>query len=150
MTLTERAENLRKMLPHHPEWYGTVLPDPMNEWNIIQWEQILGLYKPPYVPTFRKVTGTDGQMVWPLPDSDYFATMETAQKMADLYGDGAVFEVPFGGDGGLFSVDAKEYHTLVNGTSRNTGLIAAYYKRMPEDQFPGAADRAIRLALGLS
>lgn len=153
--MLERIRNLNKLLANRPDWYGTQpIREDSPENVVIMWEKALGIYKPPFMPTFRKVTGTDGQMTWPLPDTDYFATMETAQAMADKYGDGTVTEVDFGGTGGIFSVDAKEYHIAVNPASgiitlKNAGLIAAYYKRNPEDQFPGLADKLIKAILGL-
>lgn len=149
--MKERIENLNKLLAIRPDWYGTLQIREDSPANIVEmWEKALGTYKPPFTPMFRKVTGTDGQMVWPLPDTDYFATMETAQAMADKYGDNpTVTEVDFGGTGGIFSVDAKEYHITVKGESKNAGLIAAYYKRNPEDQFPGVADKLIKQVLGL-
>jgi hypothetical protein len=35
-----------------------------------------------------------------------------------------------------------------NGRTVNAGLLADYYQRMPESQFPGLADLMIRDAIG--
>lgn len=146
--MLKRIQNLNKIILTRPEWSGTVIPDNSPEWVVLQWEKVLGVLEPPFMPTFRAVTGTDGVMVWPLPDTDYFATMETAQAMADKYGDGTVTEVDFGGTGGIFSVSEKEFHiTIKGGELKNAGLIAAYYKRNPEDLYPGLADKLIRAVL---
>src|SRR5205823_11438339 len=57
---------------------------------------------PAFVPTFRSATVTDGVNVWPL-NSNYFASKETAQWIANKYGIGQVIETPFGGSGGPFA-----------------------------------------------
>src|SRR3954466_13977578 len=44
---------------------------------------------PPFTPAFRSATGTDGQFTWNL-NSNYFATKETAQWIANKYGTGEV------------------------------------------------------------
>src|SRR5215471_15890952 len=46
---------------------------------------------PPFVPSFRTATITDGRSVWPL-NSTYFASKDTAQWIANKYGTGQVFE----------------------------------------------------------
>lgn len=148
--MLERIRNINKLLENNPKWFATQpLRDDATEWEVIQWEKALGTYNPPFVPQYRLAIGSDGQMSWPLPDSDYFATRETAQLMANRYGDGTVTEVDFGGTGGLFTCSEKELHITVNGELKNAGLIAAYYKRNPEDRFPGVADKLIRQVLGL-
>ena len=103
---------------------------------------------PPFVPEFRKATGTDGVISWSL-NSTYFATKETAQWIADKFGAGEVVEVPFSGNGGIFASDAKELHVkLRDGRLVNAGLLAAYYERNPPDKFPGLAELLIRNVLG--
>jgi len=78
------------------------------------------------------------------------ATSETAQWIANKYGDGSVVEVPFGGVGGMFTASAQEYHIkLADGSLVNAGILAGYYQRNPPDQFPGLADKLIRGQLGL-
>lgn len=150
MNLQERIQNLRKQLAKRPDWVGTVIADGSQEWVVAQWEKVLGLYKPPYVPEFRNATGSDGRMTWPLPESHDFATMETAEKMAGLYGDAdtGVTERPFQGSGGLFTCDQQEFMITVKGELKNAGQIAAYYLRNPDD-VNNNADLGIRAVLGL-
>jgi hypothetical protein len=102
-----------------------------------------------FVPTFRTATGTDGLQTWGL-NRTYFATLETAQWIANRYGTGQTIEVPFGGAGGPFSASANEYHIkLADGRLVNAGILAGYYERNPERLFPGLADKLIRAQLGL-
>ena len=104
---------------------------------------------PAFVPTFRSATVTDGVNVWPL-NSNYFASKETAQWIANKYGIGQVIETPFGGSGGPFAASANEYQIkLRDGRAVNAGILAGYYQRNPESQFPGLADKLIRGQLGL-
>lgn len=146
--MKERIDNINKQLANNPVWFGQKpLPDTTTEHEVILWERALGIYEPPYVPTFRRAIGADGIISWPL-NYEYFATQETAEKMATLYGDGSVIEVPFGGNGGIFTSDQKEFHIkLADGRSVNAGLIAGYYER---NQQPGVADKLIRQVLGIA
>ena len=83
-------------------------------------------------------------------NSAYFATTETAQWIATKYGTGEIVEVPFGGNGGVFSASANEYHIkLRDGRLVNAGILAGYYERNPPNKFPGLADKLIRGQLGL-
>src|SRR5258708_39325 len=103
----------------------------------------------PFVPAFRQATVTDGSSVWAL-NHDYFATKDTAQWIANKYGTGQVIETPFEGSGGPFAASANEYHIkLADGRTVNAGILAGYYERNPESQFPGLADKLIRGQLGL-
>jgi hypothetical protein len=103
---------------------------------------------PPFVPTFQYPVGTDGTQQWNL-NHDYFATKETAQWIANKYGNGQVIEVPFEGSGGPFRASATEYQIkLSDGRMVNAGILAGYYERNPESQFPGLADKLIRSQLG--
>ena len=102
-----------------------------------------------FVPTFRAAIVTDGVSQWAL-NHDYFATKDTAQWIANKYGTGQVIETPFGGSGGPFAASANEYHIkLADGRTVNAGILAGYYERNPESQFPGLADKLIRGQLGL-
>jgi hypothetical protein len=104
---------------------------------------------PPFVPAFQTATGTDGTNQWNL-NHDYFATKETAQWIAIKYGTGQIVETPFEGSGGPFSASATEYQIkLSDGRMVNAGILAGYYERNPESQFPGLADKLIRSQLGL-
>ncbi len=81
---------------------------------------------------------------WSL-NPNYFASRETADWVSKKYGTGEVVELPFGGDGGPFQASEKEFHIkLANGRTVNAGILAAYYDRNPEFQFPGVADKLIR------
>ena len=78
----------------------------------------------------------------------YFATRATAEWMAKKYGTGEVVETPYEGNGGPYLANATEFQIrLSNGKLTNAGTLADYYRRMPEDQFPGVADSMIRSVL---
>ncbi len=78
----------------------------------------------------------------------YFATRATAEWMARKYGTGEVVETPYEGNGGPYLANANEFQIrLKNGKLTNAGTLADYYRRMPEDQFPGVADAMIRSVL---
>lgn len=78
----------------------------------------------------------------------YFATRATAEWMAKKYGTGEVVETPYEGNGGPYLANANEFQIrLKNGKLTNAGTLADYYRRMPEDQFPGVADAMIRSVL---
>src|SRR5260370_7892750 len=103
----------------------------------------------PFVPAFRQATVNDGSSVWAL-NHDYFATKDTAQWIANKYGTGEVVETPFEGSGGPFAASAQEFQIkLADGRMVNAGILASYYERNPEAQFPGLADKLIRSQLGL-
>jgi len=117
------------------------------------WDLLLGNpapVTPGFVPHFRtgqRIYDQNSGKSYPLND-DYFATMETAQFIAGKFGDGHVYEVPFEGEGGPMVCTAKCYVTkLPNGRGVNTGILAAYYARNPEKDFPGLAEKLIRLDL---
>jgi len=102
--------------------------------------------KPPsWTPVFQNasMTGPDGQS-WPL-NSSYFATLDTAGRIAQMYGTGEVVTQPAGGTGGPFGANAQEYHIrLEDGRLVNAGMLASYYVRNPDNLYPGVADRLIR------
>lgn len=105
--------------------------------------------KTPFVPKFqenvRVVSAFGGS--WRLNPA-YFATRATAEWIARKYGTGEVVEVPYEGQGGPFWATAQEFHIkLPGGRMINAGLLADYYRRMPEGQFPGLADQCIREAI---
>ena len=103
----------------------------------------------PFVPQFL----TNVQVLSSMGGSEplnpaYFATQETAQYIADKFGTGKIVQVPWGGTGGPYAATAQEYHiVLPNGATVNAGLLADYYVRMPEAQFPGLADTMIQMAI---
>jgi hypothetical protein len=104
----------------------------------------------PFVPQFMtdvQETSSMGGGPWPLNPA-YFASEQTAQYIADKFGTGQIVQVPFGGTGGPYASSAEEYHiVLPNGATVNAGLLADYYVRMPEAQFPGLADTMIQMAV---
>lgn len=103
----------------------------------------------PFVPQFLTNVQVISDMggSWPLNPA-YFATQQTAQYMADKFGTGQIVQVPFGGTDGPYAATADEYHiVLPNGATVNAGLLADYYVRMPEAQFPGLADTMIQMAV---
>jgi hypothetical protein len=105
---------------------------------------------PGFVPSFRTATITDGVNVWNC-NPNYFAAKDTAQWIANKYGTGQVIETPFEGSGGPFAASANEYQIkLADGRTVNAGILAGYYERNPESQFPGLADKLIRGQLGLA
>jgi hypothetical protein len=62
-----------------------------------------------------------------------------------------VIETPFGGSGGPYAASANEYQIkMADGRTVNAGILAGYYARNPESQFPGLADKLIRGQLGLA
>src|SRR5258708_31308503 len=78
----------------------------------------------------------------------YFATRATAEWMSKKYGTGEVVETPYEGNGGPYLANANEFQIrLKNGKLTNAGTLADYYRRMPENQFPGVADYMIRSVL---
>jgi len=79
----------------------------------------------------------------------YFATPETAQWIANKYGTGEVVARPYNATSGPYTANGTEYYIrLQNGSLVNAGLLADYYQRLPEAQFPGVADSIIRQGLG--
>jgi hypothetical protein len=56
-----------------------------------------------------------------------------------------------GNEGPVYTCSHKErWVRFWDGLEMNAGILAAYFKRMPEDQFPGLADKMCRdlIALG--
>lgn len=115
--------------------------------------------KPPFIPTFQTVYETftypNGSSIqYPL-NSDYFATIGTAQWIANKFGDGNVYSVPWEGAGGPTSEVIPVYVTkLVKGPLAgqfvNCGILASYYKRNPEDLYPGIAEHTIDVQEGIT
>lgn len=103
--------------------------------------------KPVFRPEFiEHVVFANGAVTVPV-NPQYFATYGTAEVIAKLYGDGVVYQQPFGGVGGGWECSHQCYMVKVGGRFVNAGMLAAYYARNPEDQFPGVADKLIRGAL---
>jgi len=104
----------------------------------------------PFVPTFQTnvqvINSFTGQSTELNPM--YFATSETAQYIASKFGTGEVREEAAYGEGNPYSSTASQYYIQTpNGQWLNAGLLADYYQRMPESQWPGLADQEIRAAI---
>lgn len=100
--------------------------------------------EPPLIPVFQGATETDGTNVWNL-NTGYFADQPTAQWLANKYGTGVVVQTPFFNGGGPYSASANQNEiVLSNGATVNAGVLASYYARNPESEFPGLADTLIR------
>lgn len=99
---------------------------------------------PPFEPTFEGqhyVTGANGIPV-PL-NIDYFATEETAMEVARRFGGDHVAGVKYQGSGGPEQTDARERWVVFrDGIACNAGLLAAQFRRNPEDVYPHVAENA--------
>ncbi len=104
-----------------------------------------------FVPKFRedlKVYDGTGQSSPQPVNKYYFADKDTAQFIADNYGDGQVYEEPF--TQGPFYVPANMYTVRIKNTEGvfvNAGFLAGYYDRNPNSSFPGLADKLIKKQL---
>lgn len=111
----------------------------------------------PLVPTFVKdpveeLIGTDlngtlyvrGRI--PL-NFIYWATPETARALAARYGAQAIALVPFFPEKNYretFDPSFMMFLRFPDGLIMNAGMLADQFRRNPEDQFPGLADRYVR------
>jgi len=101
------------------------------------------------VPVFEDAVVTDGVNSWNL-NPDYFATQQTAQWIANQYGNGQLITKPFEGQGGMYNANQSEYYIqLPTGQQVNAGILAGYYERNPQSLYPGVADALIREQFGL-
>ncbi len=101
----------------------------------------------PFVPVFQTATVTDGTNVWQM-NTNYFADQATAQWLANRYGNGQVVQTPVFSDGGPYSASLNQNDiVLANGAKVNAGLLASYYVRNPESDFPGLAETLIQSQL---
>lgn len=133
-------------------YYGTEFGNPFilrHDWPEgirKQWLEALKNFTPVelFVPKFREAHGSaPGWGTWNL-NKYYFPTLETAQWIANKFGDGTITEVPFGGSGGIFQADQNEYLMRTkSGKIINAGILASYYERNPPDKFPGLAEKLI-------
>ncbi len=99
----------------------------------------------PFAPAFQTVVVSNSFGGSSALNPAYFATPETAQWLAQKYGTGEVVEVDYLGTGGPYSASVKELHVrLANGRLLNAGVLADYYRRNPETEFPGLADKYVR------
>lgn len=76
---------------------------------------------------------------------DYFATAETAEWIMRRFGAKEWFErVAPGNEGPIYTASHKErWLRFEDGLEVNAGILAAYFKRMPQESFPGLADRFV-------
>lgn len=103
---------------------------------------------PPFVPGFRDVQVFDSWLgTFTLLNKYYFADHATAEWIAKKYGDGNVYEEDVYGPG-PYSATGKYFMTkIADGRFVNAGVLASFYDRNPEAQFPGLADKLIRAEL---
>lgn len=140
--------------PSVPEGSVFLDSDKMRDWEIQQWKDELARqgFTPDFIftPTFRLVFRTFlGSSPEPM-DHTYYASMETAQYLANKYGTGEVVEVPPPNNWAL-TISGPEFHIrLKDGRTINAGLLAGLYERNPDDLYPGKADKAIREAIAKS
>jgi hypothetical protein len=83
---------------------------------------------------------------------DYFATTETAEWIARRFGAKEWFErIAPGNEGPIYTASHKErWVRFADGLEVNAGILAAYYLRMPEAQFPGLAEKFCRDYIALA
>lgn len=113
----------------------------------------------PFVPTFRQasIINLESGQVTPC-NSDYFATETTALYIAEKYGDGAIVKGDFLPPSPAYFCTQQIFQIRytppypghgdpVTPVLVNAGVLAAYYARNPEDQFPTVADKLILAVL---
>lgn len=108
-----------------------------------------------FIPTFEKQavvnTMVNGKP-WPnILNMDYFATEETATYMMQRFGAHHIREGSYlEGFAGDLNSDAPPKRALVwrDGFEMNAGVLAAFYKRNPEEEFPGLAAKMVIKAIG--
>lgn len=132
---------------------------PFNYWDMHPIIENPPVAVPLFIPTFQTVFETftypDGSSVkYPL-NSAYFATITTAQWIANKFGDGHVYSVPFEGSGGPTSTSIMVYVTklvkgLLVGLFVNCGILATYYQLIPEGLYPGIAEHQIDMQEGIT
>lgn len=106
-------------------------------------EELPGPFHPEFIEARLSYTipTTTGPVTYSQPlNRYYFATDETAERVRVLLGALVVIKQPFGGVGGIFSCDTEERHLIFpGGVNINAGILASYWDRNPEEQFPGVA-----------
>lgn len=108
---------------------------------------------PPFRPAFEQprwhgLNDTSGPL-----NEEYFATAETADYLMRRYGGLTVVEEDFIASGGAFRSEPKMrlvrfLSPAGNHADVNAGWLAAYFRAMPEDEFPGLADKYVRKIIG--
>ncbi len=78
----------------------------------------------------------------------YFATEATANTLCKRLMCLFVLEKPSAAAGGPYTVSALErWLVFSGGLQENAGILASFYTRNPEDQFPGLADKFVAAQL---
>jgi len=114
--------------------------------------------QPTPFPEFLKATIYDGRTGDKYPaNTDYFATESTALWIAETYGDGKLSQSDLLGTGPFYCDTKMQMFSFTppypgkgdppEPRWLNAGIYAAYYKRNPQDLYPGVADKLIKAEL---
>lgn len=107
----------------------------------------------PYAPTFKKPVGYGPNgYVNKYMNPDYFASDETAEWIMHRAQAAEKFErVAPGNEGPLYTCSELQWWLrFPDGLELNAGILAAYFTRNPEDQFPGLAESFMREYIALA
>ncbi len=152
----------KRLVFKNTPWGDKILnPAVMENWNYDGWLSVLTAEgcKPepdPFHPTFIRAKIISGYMdevvqeIYTGPKENfqsYFATAETAAEIARRF-DGAVVEMNNHYEGGIKTDPPTAFGIkFKSGKILNAGVLASYYMRMPEDEFSGAAAKAVQLLI---
>lgn len=107
-----------------------------------------------FTPTFESqayVNNEDGGKIVAknLINMEYFATADTAEYMKKRFGADDIQVEPYPGAGGPVGTDAPNQRILVwnDGLRINAGLLAAFFVRNDEDEFPNVAANGVKAAI---
>lgn len=103
----------------------------------------------PYVPTFEPQAYIQSGPYRNMLNMKYFATEQTALEMMERFGAERIREQLYPALIGNDGSDAPMQRILVwsDGLEMNAGVIADYYIRNPEAEFPGLAEKFIWQAI---
>lgn len=103
----------------------------------------------PYVPTFEPQAYIQSGPYRNMLNMKYFATEQTALEMMERFGAERIEERPYPALMGNDGTDAAPQRILAwaDGLKMNAGVMADYFIRNPEDQFPGLAEKFIWQAI---
>lgn len=101
----------------------------------------------PFVPTFEQGVSISVDIAgrvqsYPVRDS-YYATAETADYLCAKFGALAVVSEPAFGPGPYWCSASQRFLLWPDGVKFNAGILADYYRRNPEADFPGLADKYV-------
>lgn len=123
--------------PFGPAWICTDRPMPKPVSAPVPAPQ------PVFIPAFEQgVTIKSPWGTWPV-NADYFATSDTAFVLCKRLQCSFVFEQACSMGGGPFVCTKPERMLVINGIPFNAGVLAAFYARNPEKDFPGLADKLV-------